>query len=94
MKRTILAAVAALALTTSASALEITIRHAPTILFTPGSAARIINIPGPVGIVEQKEHDAAIARWTDHCKPTEHVGEYGVIHLTYAHPGCEFGEGE
>jgi opacity protein-like surface antigen len=94
MKRIILAATAALALTTSASALDITVRQLPTNMFVLGSSAHIINIPEPVGIVEREHRDLAISRWTEHCHPVAHADAYGVRRLTYAHPGCEFGEGE
>lgn len=94
MKRTIFAAVAALALTTSASAFDLTIRHAPTLYFTPGASASITHVPEPFTDAERQERDAKVARWEEHCHPVRNVGEYGVIHLSYKHPGCEFGEGE
>lgn len=94
MKRLILAALAATALTTSANALDLTIRYAPPQLFFPGANARIINLPEPVGIVERQARDAAIARWTEHCQPAKHVDAFGVTRLSYKYPGCEFGEGE
>lgn len=94
MRRIILAAVAALALTTSASALDLTIRYAPPLLFSPGSTASINHVPEPLGVVEQEARDAAISRWTEYCKPARRADAFGVVHLTYAHPGCEFGEGE
>lgn len=94
MKRLILAALAACALTTSASALDLTVRYAPPKLFSPGATARMITIPDPLGDAERAARDAAITRWTDHCQPVGHRDAYGITRLTYAHPGCEFGEGE
>ena len=92
MKKLIL--LAALAAATPASAEDLTIRFAPPLLFSPGSSAHIINIPEPLGDAERRSRDAAIARWTEHCHPVRHADAEGVIHLSYRHPGCEFGEGE
>ncbi len=94
MKNLIFAALAATALSTPVRAEDLTIRFAPPILFVPGSSAHIINIPEPLGAAERQSRDAAIARWTEHCQPVRHADAEGVIRLTYAHPGCEFGEGE
>jgi hypothetical protein len=56
--------------------------------------ARIITIPEPRGDDEREALDATIKRWTEHCRPAPHVDALGVTRLTYAHPGCAFGEGE
>ncbi len=94
MKRLIFAALATTALTASASAFDLTIRHAPPILFTPGATAHIINIPEPDTVAERDARAAAITRWTEHCRPVKHVDAVGMTRLSYAHPGCAFGEGE
>jgi len=94
MRRLILAALAACALTTSASALDLTIRFGPPQLFFPGATASITHVPAPRNDVETRERDAAISRWEEHCKPVRWRNADGIVHLSYAHPGCEFGEGE
>lgn len=93
MNKLIIAAVAAL-LASPAGALDLTIRHAPPQLFTPGASARMIDVLEPLSDAARRARAEAVARWEQHCQPAPHRDAYGITRLTYAHPGCEFGEGE
>ena len=40
------------------------------------------------------EGSPADEKWLTYCAPTREADKEGVIHLRYAHPGCEFGRAE
>lgn len=42
-------------------------------------------------IAEQQRSDE---HWLAYCQPKRQADDEGVIHLTYAHPGCEHGRSE
>lgn len=92
MKRAIALVIAALA--TPASAYDINIRYGELPPVEYLVAPKIIHIPEPTTPEAKQARDEAIARWTDHCKPVGRKDAFGITRLTYAHPGCEFGEGE
>jgi hypothetical protein len=94
MKRIILAALAASALATSASSEDLTIRFAPPLLFSPGSTARIIHIQPPLGDAERDALKAEDDKWLAFCKPVRRSDHEGIIHLHYAHVGCDRGRSE
>ena len=41
-----------------------------------------------------KEKQERISKWEAFCRPARPPDQYGVVRLTYAHSGCEFGRGE
>lgn len=94
MKRTLLATAATLALTASAFASDLTVTYAPYYKFIPGASARIINIPPPLSEADRVEQAEQDRKWVAFCQPKPHRDEYGVTHLSYAKPGCEFGQNE
>lgn len=94
MKRSILTAVAALALIAPASARDLTITYAPYFKFPPGASARIINVPPPLSEAERNEQAELDRKWLAVCLPTRHVDDLGITRLAYAKPGCEFGRTE
>lgn len=91
MRKTILAALAALSLATPASALDINItrtRIPSHWLLDRGPLT--ISVPQ----VNTDEQRAEIAKWEKFCQPTRHADDLGVIRLRYVHKGCEFGRSE
>jgi hypothetical protein len=42
----------------------------------------------------ERLRNAQIAKWEAFCKPVRNYDRYGVIRLSYARPGCEFGRAE
>lgn len=91
MKRFILAAVAAVALTTSASAYDLNITFAPYQYF---SGPRVLHIPEPLGEAERNAKAEEDTKWAAFCQPVREVTDLGVTHLRYAHRGCEFGRSQ
>lgn len=49
-----------------------------------GSIARVIEVPA-------NDDPATTERWTAYCQPVESIDRFGVVRLSYAKPGCEFG---
>jgi len=43
---------------------------------------------------EEKARRASIEKWEGFCKPTRTYDDVGVVRLTYARKGCEFGRSE
>lgn len=93
MKRTVLAAVAALALTSPALA---GVREHCTHSKFFGSVCTTTEIADPRPMTE--EEFAAVKaedeKWFAFCKPVGEPDRFGVIRLRYAHEGCEFGRSE
>lgn len=94
MKRTVLAAVAALALTSPALAGGAQMHCTHSKFY--GTTCTLTDIrdalpPTEAEIAEQK---AADEKWFEFCKPVGAPDNLGVIRLRYAHDGCEFGRSE
>lgn len=53
----------------------------------PPADAKIITIPDDNSPAAASRY----RRWRAFCKPVETLDAFGVIRLTYAKPGCEFG---
>lgn len=53
-----------------------------------------IRDPAPPTEAEIEAKRADIAKWEAFCKPVRNVGDDGLVRLTYAHKGCEFGRSE
>jgi len=53
-----------------------------------------IKDPAPPTAEEIEAKRAEIAKWEAFCKPVRNVGDDGLVRLTYAHKGCEFGRSE
>lgn len=51
-------------------------------------------IAGPNAGPLSDEAERRAQRWEQFCKPTPVRGDLGVIRLTYAHEGCEYGRTE
>lgn len=94
MKRTVMAAVAALALTSPALAGGFQEHCTHSRFF--GSTCTWTAIPDRAPLTD--EEFAAIRRedekWFAFCKPVGAPDSLGVIRLRYAHEGCEFGRSE
>lgn len=56
-------------------------------LYGPRGPALIINVPPDLSEEARERH----RRWEAFCQPREEPDDLGVIHLTYAHRGCEHG---
>lgn len=55
---------------------------------------RIIHVPQPTTAEDRKAQADEIAKWEAFCQPRRGRDEYGVIRLSYAQKGCEFGRSE
>jgi hypothetical protein len=43
---------------------------------------------------DERERRASIEKWEAYCKPTRNYDKQGVVRLSYARAGCEFGRSE
>lgn len=95
MRKTLLAALAALSLATPASALDLNVTYSriPSHWYLD-RGPRIVHVPQPTTEADRKAQAVEIAKWEAFCQPTRHADELGVIRLRYAHEGCEFGRSE
>jgi hypothetical protein len=90
MKRTIIAALAALAIATPAVARDLHITYHSPLRGQPN--ARIIEFQEPLSAEDRAQAAVNDAAWIDYCQPKANVDNFGVTRLTYAKPGCEFGK--
>lgn len=98
MKRLILVALAATALSASAHAdgLQLKCRSS---YYAHNSATncaleRITSEPITLTAEENAALDREHEKWLAFCQPVKVPDDEGVIHLRYAHKGCEFGRTE
>jgi hypothetical protein len=92
MRSKIIAALGLLALTaTTANALDLNVTYSriPSHWYLD-RGPRIIHVP-PGVFGSEAERTAEIARWESYCQPKRNTDALGVVRLSYAHPGCEFG---
>lgn len=97
MKTIAIAAVAAL-LTTAAQAETSTTSCGRTYMDKYECTTTVRRAPrpsGPVEMLTKEEVEAFNSAWDAYCQPKRGApNRYGVVHLIYAHPGCEFGATE
>lgn len=90
MRKLLLAAAAATLLSTSASA-EYVAHCTYSDFFGARCTMRWEEPPPPPTAEEIAEKNRQIAEWEDFCKPVGKPDSLGMIRLTYANPGCEYG---
>lgn len=94
MKRIVLAALAALALTSPALADGVKSHCTYSRYFGSTCTLTAIADPPPLTAAEIAARDAEDGKWLAFCKPVRQPDDAGVIRLHYAHEGCEFGRSE
>lgn len=97
MKRLVLAALAATALISPACAGGFNWQCYHSRFATNCSMVEI-GAPAPLSPAETAEREAArqaeLEKWTKFCQPVGKTDDMGMVRLSYAHPGCEFGRSE
>jgi opacity protein-like surface antigen len=97
MKRILLAAVAATALSASASAGGLQFNCRSTSYYgTYNGGCSLEDIKDPKKLTEEEIAALKVEddKWLAFCKPVRQPDDEGVIRLRYAHKGCEFGRSE
>lgn len=97
MKRLLLAALAATALSAPALAGGLQLNcHSAHFYGQSTTRCALETIPEPHRLTgdEIAEQEHAEAKWLAFCKPTKETDNEGMVRLRYAQKGCEFGRSE
>ena len=97
MKRIVLAALAATALSVSASAGGLQFNCRSSVYsgtYTSNCALESTPEPHKLTAEEAAAQEREAVKWEAFCHPVKVPDDEGVIHLRYAHKGCEFGRSE
>jgi len=94
MRKLVLAALAAVTFASTASAGGYSRACTYSQFYGSRCTWQTVKDPAPPTEAEIEAKRVENAKWEAFCKPVRTPDSLGMIRLTYAHPGCEFGRSE